>query len=345
MVCLVGEDVERNPIEALQDEAVEEMGLVKWIAADERFFTIAAVLPPQDAGSSRVCKQQALGPELGKVSVVLPKADLAAGAKKDYPFRIFAGPKYRDELESVAAPTGGEAPNDAPWVVELDRAVNVNLAIISRPMLATLKAFHGWTGNWGLAIILLTLLVKLVTFYPAHKAMLSGKRMAKLAPKMAELRKKYGNDREKVGRETMNLYKTYGVNPVSGCLPMLIQMPVWIALFSTLSYSVELYRSAFFGYIVDLSRPDPYYILPLVMGAAMFFQMRMAPAAADPQQQKIMAFMMPIMFTFFQVFLPAGLALYMLTNYLFTMIHQIVVNRLDKKSGPLRPVTGQKKMA
>jgi len=217
----------------------------------------------------------------------------------------------------------------------LASSVNVTFAFLSRPMMATLKAFQKVIGNWGLAIILLTLVVKLVTFYPAHRALLSGKRMARLAPKVAELKEKFGNDRERLGRETMALYKAQGVNVLGGCLPSLIQMPIWIALYSTLSYSVELYRSAFVLYIHDLSAPDPYYILPLVMGVVMFIQMRMAPAGTDPQQQKIMAIMMPIMFTGFQIFLPAGLAVYVLTNYLLGIVHQMIINRLER--GPVPP--------
>jgi YidC/Oxa1 family membrane protein insertase len=150
--------------------------------------------------------------------------------------------------------------------------------------------------------------------------------MQGLSGKIAALREKYGNDKQKLGTETMNMYKAHGVSPFGGCLPSLIQMPIWIALFSTLNYSVELYHSAFFGYITDLSAKDPYYLAPLLMGAVMYFQMRMSPAGTDPQQQKMMAIMMPIMFTGFSLFLPAGLSIYTLTSYLIGILQQLFVN-------------------
>jgi YidC/Oxa1 family membrane protein insertase len=194
-------------------------------------------------------------------------------------------------------------------------------------MLALLKQFYRLTGNWGIAIILLTIFVRLVTFYPTYKQMVSGRKMQGLSDKIAVLRKKYENDKQKLGVETMNMYKAHGVSPFSGCLPALIQMPIWIALFSTLNYAVELYRSSFFWYITDLSAKDPYYLAPLLMGSVMFVQMRMSPAGTDPQQQKMMAIMMPVMFTGFSLFLPAGLSIYTLTSYLFGILQQLFINR------------------
>jgi len=339
MVCHVNGKIERNDLAGLKKEAHTAEGVVRWIAADERFFTVAAVLPRQLLQAASKCEQRAASEERGTAKVTLPKQSVKPGETISYPFEIYAGPKYSELLGAVAPGTiTGGVPQPGEMVdseATLASSVNVTFAFLSRPMMATLKAFQKVIGNWGLAIILLTLVVKLVTFYPAHRALLSGKRMARLAPKVAELKEKFGNDRERLGRETMALYKAQGVNVLGGCLPSLIQMPIWIALYSTLSYSVELYRSAFILYIHDLSAPDPYYILPLVMGVVMFIQMRMAPAGTDPQQQKIMAIMMPIMFTGFQIFLPAGLAVYVLTNYLLGIVHQMIINRLER--GPVPP--------
>jgi YidC/Oxa1 family membrane protein insertase len=163
--------------------------------------------------------------------------------------------------------------------------------------------------------------------------------MQKLAPKMNAIRKKYENDRQRQSVETMNLYKAHGVSPLGGCLPSLIQMPIWIALYSTLNYAVELYRSSFL-HIHDLTAKDPFHIgplplplTPLLMGGVMFLQMRMSPAGADQQQQKMMSTMMPVMFTAFSLFLPAGLAIYMLTSYLIGILQQLYVNHLDRKGG------------
>jgi len=230
----------------------------------------------------------------------------------------------------VAAAPGTTAPVSAE--VNLDKAVDVTLALLARPILWLLQFFHRFAHNWGIAIVLLTIFIKLLTFYPTQKSLLSGKKMQKLAPKMAAIRKKYENDRQRQSVETMNLYKAHGVSPLGGCLPSLIQMPIWIALYSTLTYAVELYRAPFFAHIHDLTAKDPYFITPLVMGGVMFAQMKMSPSGADPQQQAMMTIMMPVMFTAFSLFLPSGLALYMLTSYLIGIIQQLYVNHLDRKS-------------
>ncbi len=239
-----------------------------------------------------------------------------------YAFAIFTGPKIVADLDAVRP--GGEE-------VKLDQSVDVTLAILSRPILSLLNFFHAFAHNWGLAIILLTLFIKLVTFLPTQKSLLSAKKMQKLAPKMNAIRKKYENDRQRQSVETMNLYKAHGVSPFGGCLPSLIQMPIWIALYSTLNYAVELYRAPFIFHIHDLTAKDPFYITPLLMGSVMFLQMRMSPSGADQQQAQMMSFMMPIMFTGFSLFLPAGLALYMLTSYLIGILQQLYVNYLDRK--------------
>ena len=215
---------------------------------------------------------------------------------------------------------------------DLASAVDVSLAFISRPLLWLLKFFHGFVGNWGVAIILLTVFIKLMTFYPTQRSLLSAKKMQKLGPKMAAIRKKYENDRQRQSQETMNLYKAHGVSPFGGCLPSLIQMPIWIALYSTLNYAVELYRSPFIFHIHDLTAKDPYYVTPLVMGGVMFVQMKMSPTSPDSQQQKMMAMMMPVMFTAFSLVLPSGLAVYMLTSYLIGILQQLWVNHQDRKA-------------
>ena len=323
MVCSANEDIERHTVESLVSEPKNFVGqgaAVRWAAADDKYFAVAAVPHPESSAGERRCGQRAIDPLTGEAFLSFASKSIPAQGKQTTSFTIFAGPKYTDILDGVD-PGGQE--------VELDKVVDVSLAVLSKPLLTLLKTFHGWAGNWGLAIIMLTLFVKLLTFYPQHRAMMSGKKMQRLAPKMAELKKKYENDRQRLGVESMALYKQEGVSPLGGCLPTLITMPIWIALFSTLQYAVELHRAPFFGYIKDLSYRDPYFITPLLVGAIMFLQMRMSPAGADPQQQKMMAVMMPIMFTAFSLFLPAGLAIYTLTNSLLAILHQVWVNRLD----------------
>ncbi len=322
MVCFVDGKPQRNEIEKLKD-GEENVGAVRWIAADEKFVTLAAVPEAESPPLERKCGRKAVDATTGEVFLSFTSRTLAPAAHTAYGFTVFAGPKDLDEIDQVRP--GGE---DA----HLGEVVNVTFAVLSRPLLYLLKLFHHWAGNWGLAIIMLTLFVKLVTFYPTWRTMASAKKMQRLAPEVAKLRKKYENDKQRLGTETMNMYKAHGVSPFGGCLPSLIQMPIWIALFSTLNYSVELYRSEFFGYIHDLSARDPFYITPLLMGAVMVVQMRMSPAGTDPQQQKMMAIMMPIMFTGFSLFLPAALAVYTLTSYLIGIAQQLLINYADKRT-------------
>jgi YidC/Oxa1 family membrane protein insertase len=321
LVCWANDKAHRSAVEPLGKEPIDLVGGVRWAAAGEKFFTLAAVPYPESPPKERRCGARALDPLTGEVFLSLSSRTLAPGEKTEYAFEVFAGPKYNSDLQKVTP--GGE---DAHLADDVD----VTFAVLSRPMLALLKLFYRLSGNWGVAIILLTIFVKLVTFYPTQRTLLSAKKMQRLAPKIAVLRKKHEKDRQKLGVETMNLYKAHGVSPFGGCLPSLIQMPIWIALFSTLNYAVELHRSSFL-YIADLSAKDPYYATPLLMGVVMFLQMRMSPAGADPQQQKMMAFMMPIMFTGFSLFLPAGLATYTLTSYLLGILQQLYVNWLDRR--------------
>jgi YidC/Oxa1 family membrane protein insertase len=318
MVCHVGDKAKRATVEALNKEPQNFVGGVRWAAAGDKYFTVAAVPFPETPPHDRGCKQQAIDATTAEVALSFATRTLAPGEKTEYPFIVFAGPKYAHDLEAVRP--GGE---DA----KLADAVDVTFAVLSRPMLALLKQFYRLSGNWGIAIILLTIFIRLVTFYPTYRTLVSAKKMQGLSGKIAELRKKHENDKQKLGVETMNMYKAHGVSPFGGCLPSLIQMPIWIALFSTLNYAVELYHSSFFWYITDLSAKDPYYLAPLLMGVVMFLQMRMSPAGTDPQQQKMMSVMMPVMFTGFSLFLPAGLSIYTLTSYFIGILQQLYVNR------------------
>jgi YidC/Oxa1 family membrane protein insertase len=318
VVCYVGDKARRSTVEALAKESQNFVGGVRWAAAGDKYFMVAAVPFPETPPHDRGCKLQVVDATTTEVALSFSSRALAPGEKTEYPFLVFAGPKYAHDLEAVRP--GGE---DA----KLADAVDVTFAVLSRPMLALLKQFYRLSGNWGIAIILLTIFIRLVTFYPTYRTLVSAKKMQGLSGKIAELRKKHENDKQKLGVETMNMYKAHGVSPFGGCLPSLIQMPIWIALFSTLNYAVELYHSSFFWYITDLSAKDPYYLAPLLMGSVMFLQMRMSPAGTDPQQQKMMSVMMPVMFTGFSLFLPAGLSIYTLTSYLIGILQQLYVNR------------------
>jgi YidC/Oxa1 family membrane protein insertase len=323
ILCSVNDKVERESVEKIVKDPMDKLGAVRWIGTDEKFFLLAAIPYPEDATRERRCQGTTQDGHVGDVALTFAERSVPAHASTTYAFAIYAGPKVIADLNEVR-PGGVD--------VELDKAVDVTLAVLSRPILFLLKFFHSYVHNWGVAIILLTLFIKLLTFYPTQKSLLSAKRMQKLAPKMNAIRKKYENDKQRQSVETMNLYKAHGVSPFGGCLPSLIQMPIWIALYSTLNYAVELYRAPFIFHIHDLTDKDPFYITPLLMGGVMFLQMRMSPASPDNQQQQTMQLMMPIMFTAFSLVLPSGLALYMLTSYLIGILQQLYINHVDRKT-------------
>jgi YidC/Oxa1 family membrane protein insertase len=325
VLCALDDKVEREPIEKLGKDPIDKTGFVRWFGTDEKFFLLAAAPYPEDSPRERECKGTPLEGSTGEAVLRFAGRTVPAHAATTYAFVIFAGPKVISELEEVK-PAGAD--------INLEQAVDVSqkLTFVTRPILYLLKFFYRYVHNWGVAIILLTLFIKLLTFYFTQKSLLSAKKMQKLAPKMNAIRKKYENDKQRQSVETMNLYKSHGVSPFGGCLPSLIQMPIWIALYSTLNYAVELYRAPFIFHIHDLTDKDPFYITPLLMGGVMFLQMRMSPASPDNQQQQTMQVMMPIMFTAFSLVLPSGLALYMLTSYLIGILQQLYVNHVDRKA-------------
>ena len=205
------------------------------------------------------------------------------------------------------------------------------LAIIARPLLWLLIWFQGIVVNWGVAIVMLTLTVKLATLYWTQKSMVSMREMSKLRPEIEKLQKEHKDDRQRLQQEMMGLYKAHGVNPLSGCLPMLLQMPIWFALYRTLTVAGELYQAPLVpGWIDDLTAPDPLYILPILLTGMMFLQSRFTPSTADSTQQKIMMYGMPLMFGGFSFFFPAGLTLYIFTSTGLTALHHLILRRTDK---------------
>jgi YidC/Oxa1 family membrane protein insertase len=238
----------------------------------------------------------------------------------------YLGPKNYDDLN--------QADTAAGFSTGFDKVIDLGwFAFIGRPLLWLLQRFEEFAGNWGISIILLTIVVKLLTLYWTTKSMRSMKQMAALAPQMKVLQTKYADDKQRQQAETMALYKQHGVNPVAGCLPILLQMPVWLALYRMLANAGELYQQPFIpGWISDLTATDPYYILPAVLFITMFLQARLQPATADSTQQKFLQYGMPIMFGVMAFFFPAGLTLYMLTNNVLSALHSIYMNRFDRQS-------------
>lgn len=325
-LCHVDDDTTRVPIEKLEKEPVQKVGGVNWIGTDEKFFLLAVVPYPETPPKERKCAASFVGNGSAVTQLSFAERSLPPGGSTSYSFVVYVGPKVISDLDEVR-PGGLD--------VKLTKSVDVTLSVISVPMLWLLKFFQRYVHNWGVAIILLTIFIRMLTWYPTQKSLLSAKKMQRLGPKLALIRKKYENDKQRQSVETMNLYKAQGVSPFGGCLPSLIQMPIWIALYSTLNYAVELYRSPFIFHLKDLTAKDPYYITPLLMGGVMFVQMKMSPTSPDNQQQAMMSFMMPIMFTAFSLVLPSGLAVYMLTSYLIGIFQQLWINHLDRKhNGP-----------
>jgi YidC/Oxa1 family membrane protein insertase len=241
----------------------------------------------------------------------------------------YLGPKYYDELghadDAAGFTTGFRATIDLGW-----------FGFLGKRLLWLLLKFQLFVGNWGVSIILLTVCVKLATLYWMTKSMRSMKAMAVLGPQIKELNKKYEGDKQRIQTETMALYKANGANPLSGCLPMFLQMPIWIALYRMLSNAGELYRQPFItGWISDLTAADPSHVLPIVLVVTMFAQARLTPQNPDPAQrtqQRIMQYGMPLLFGGMSWFFPAGLTLYIFTNTCLSALHSIYMNKFDKKS-------------
>jgi YidC/Oxa1 family membrane protein insertase len=227
-------------------------------------------------------------------------------------YKLFFGPKDLDILKAQG--------ND------LEKALDLGwFSAIAKPLLHVLTFFYKYTHNYGVAIIIITVILKILFFPLTHKSYKSMKEMQKLQPKMLELREKFKNDREALNRATMELYKTHKVNPLGGCLPMVVQIPVFFALYKSLMFSIELRHAPFILWITDLSAKDPYYVTPIIMGATMFIQQKMTPSTMDPTQAKMML-AMPIVFTFMFLNFPSGLVIYWLVNNILTIAQQAYIN-------------------
>ncbi|EPU1006827.1 membrane protein insertase YidC [Vibrio cholerae] len=289
---------------------------VNWVAMIQHYFA-SAWIPrdePQTQLYSRVINN------LGDMGIRTPNKTIANGDKAEFEATLWVGPKLQDQMAATA-------PN-------LDLVVDYGwLWFIAKPLHWLLSVIQTFVGNWGVAIICLTFIVR-GAMYPLTKAQYTSMaKMRMLQPKLQAMRERIGDDRQRMSQEMMELYKKEKVNPLGGCLPILLQMPIFIALYWALMESVELRHSPFFAWIHDLSAQDPYYILPLLMGASMFVIQKMSPTTiTDPMQQKIMTFM-PVMFTFFFLWFPSGLVLYWLVSNIVTLIQQTLIYKALEKKG------------
>lgn len=320
--CYVDGELDTHSSKSVAERPRSERGEVKWAGFIHSYFLTAAA--PKGAREQNIeCVGHVAGKARGGMAVdlVYPQRDLAENNTLRGQAQLVAyyGPKYLDKLEATAG------------LVQFDpgfeEAVDLGFwGFIAGPLLWILQSFYGLVGSWGIAIILLTMLVKLATLYWTHKSMKSMRAMAKLRPKLDEIRKKHENDKQKQQVETMNLFKAHGVNPLAGCLPILLQMPIWFALYRALSVAAELYQAKFLWFD-DLTAPDPYFILPVFMTVTMLIQSKLTPQTTTGMQQKILTWGMPLMFGGFSLFFPAGLTLYISTNTVLTLLHHLYMRR------------------
>lgn len=242
---------------------------------------------------------------------------IPAQAQHQFEMNLFVGPKLQDELEALSS--GLDLTVDYGWLWPL-----------AKPLFWTLQFIHDWVGNWGWAIIILTILIKLAFFHLSATSYKSMANMRKLQPRLKQLQERYADDRNKLNQAMMDMYRKEKINPLGGCLPILVQIPVFIALYWVLLESVELRQAPFMLWLDDLSAPDPFFVLPLIMGASMLLQHHLNPAPLDPVQQKVMM-MLPIVFTVFFAFFPSGLVLYWVVNNVLSIAQQWVITKKIEK--------------
>lgn len=287
-----------------------------WVAMVQHYF-VSAWLPEQ---GEREYFARSVGNGLYSAGAIIPVSQIAPGAAAKVESRLYAGPQEQDKLEAIAP--GLDLVVDYGW-----------LTVIAAPLFWVLAWLYKLTGNWGWAIILVTVMLKAL-FFPLSAA--SYKSMAKmrvLGPRLQRMKELYGNDKAKMQQEMMNLYRTEKINPLGGCLPILVQIPVFIALYWVLLGSVEMRQAPWLGWIQDLSAKDPYFILPVIMGVSMLVQMKLNPTPPDPIQAKVMM-AMPIVFTFMFLWFPSGLVLYWVVNNILSIAQQWQITRMIESGKP-----------
>jgi YidC/Oxa1 family membrane protein insertase len=298
------------------DAELVRQGDVRWVALQDKYFI--GVLIPEGATATLIKKE---GDKLVSAGVRM------AGATSR--LRLYAGPKEYDTLRSLNM--GLEETIDFGWFIFGSWSV---VKAVAKPIFYVLRFINDYTHNYGVTIILLTMGIKLLFVPLQYKSYKSMKQMQVIQPKVAALQERLKDDRDRLNKELIKLYRDHKVNPVGGCLPMVLQMPVFVALFNILYMTIDLRQSPFFGWITDLSAQDPYYVLPIVMGATMVIQQKITPTTMDPTQAKIML-MLPAFMTFLFINFPAGLVLYWLTNNVLTIAQQLITDRVLFASRPL----------
>ena len=310
------EKYEKIKFEDMLDEKLDRSITDGWAAMMQHYFLGALI--PASAETDRYYTNT-LSSARYVIGMISPNREVAPGSSELYETTIFIGPKLQDEMKQVAP--------------GLELTVDYGLlTVLAQPLFWLLKTLHGMLGNWGWAIVCVTILIKLAFYKLSETSYKSMANMRKLAPRMKTLKERYGDDRQKMNQAMMEMYKKEKINPLGGCLPIVVQIPVFIALYWVLLESVELRHAPFILWITDMSSPDPYYILPLLMGATMLIQQRLNPAPMDPIQAKVMM-MLPIVFTVFFAFFPSGLVLYWVVNNTLSIAQQWMITRRIERGG------------
>ena len=309
--------------ESFDDIATEPLDIViidGWVAMIQHYF-MAAWIPPTQREETFYTK--AINGQRFIIGMYSPTVTIAPGGTYTFSNRLFAGPKLQDKLAQVAP--GLELAVDYGW-----------LTIIAQPIYWLLSKIHALVGNWGWAIIILTIIIKGAFYKLSETSYKSMANMRKLTPRMQALKDRYGDDKERLNQAMMEMYKKEKINPLGGCLPILVQIPVFIALYWVLLESVELRHASFIFWLDNLTAPDPYYVLPLIMGVSMFIQQKLNPPPPDPIQAKVMM-ALPFVFTVFFAFFPSGLVLYWTVNQLLSIAQQwYITQRIEKAEAQKR---------
>jgi YidC/Oxa1 family membrane protein insertase len=319
-IAYLGKDgrEEMSDRDDLKDKGFVSPSGLKWGAIESNYFIFAVLPSSNDSTLSAGVQDDIFRMAVNEEATFLPNVS------KTLKTAYFMGPTDRDMLATM--------PN------QLEEAVNFGwFDFLAKPLLIGMNFFYGYVHNYGIAIIILTIIIKLIFWPLSQRSYSSMEQMKKLQPMVAKLREKYGDDKQRLNQETMALYKTYKVNPMGGCLPMVVQIPVFFGLYKALLGAVELRHAPFITHLpftdmpwlADLSAKDPYYITPIIMGASMFLQQKMTPSAGDPTQQKIMM-IMPLVFTFMFLQFPSGLVIYWLLNNLLSIGQQLMIARSSK---------------
>lgn len=287
-----------------------------WAAMIEHYFLAAWIAP---VGEEEHYYTQALPGERYVIGYFSPSMKVAAGEQKSSVSRLYAGPKLQHVLEATA-----------PGLkLTVDYGV---LTILAEPIYWLLEKIHGLLGNWGWSIIVLTMLIKLAFFKLSETSYKSMANMRKLAPRLKTLKERYGDDKQRLNQAMMEMYKKEKINPLGGCLPVLVQIPVFISLYWVLLETVEMRQAPFIFWLNDLSAADPYFVLPLIMGITMMIQQKLNPAPMDPMQAKVMM-ILPVVFTVFFAFFPSGLVLYWVVNNTLSIAQQYVITKRVEAGG------------